>query len=150
MILMLNFTGLLDLYLINKLFMEILIKKLNDQAKLPAYASEAGPGIDLYSLVGVTIEPGARVVVSTGIAMAVPVGYVGLIWNKNGMVTEEPLKVTGSRIDSGYRDEITVELTNAGSETLSISAGDQIAQILIQQVHRAHLIEAADLSSSGE
>lgn len=126
--------------------MEILIKRLDDNAKLPAYGREAGPGIDLSSLHEVTIEPGARVQVSTGIAMAMPVGYIGFIWSQNPMTINDPIKVTESIVDSGYRDEIVIELTNTGGEGRTIAAGEVIAQLLVQQIHRAHLIEAEDVS----
>lgn len=127
--------------------MEILIKRLEEKAKLPAYGHEAGPGIDLYALNTVEIEPGARVRVQTGVAMAVPVGYVGLVWNQHPMTINNHLKVTSGMVDSGFRDEIVIELTNAGAETHTVEAGDVIAQILVQQIHLAHLIEAEDLSS---
>ncbi|MBP6881641.1 MAG: dUTP diphosphatase [Candidatus Pacebacteria bacterium] len=127
--------------------MEILIKRLEEKAKLPAYSHEAGPGIDLYALNTVIIEPGAKVRVQTGIAMAMPVGYIGLIWNEQPMVINSSLKVTRGMVDSGYRDEIVVELTNVGAETHTINAGETVAQVLVQQIHLAHLIEAEDLSS---
>lgn len=128
--------------------MEILIKRLHEDAKLPAYGREAGPGIDLSSLHEVVIEPGAKARVSTGIAMAMPVGYVGLIWSQDTMTISDPLKVTQGIVDSGYREEIIVELTNTSGATRTIAAGEVIAQLLVQQVHRAHLIEAEDVSGS--
>ena len=127
--------------------MEILIKKLNDQATLPAYDREAGPGIDVNSLVEVTIMPGTSAVVSTGIAMAMPVGYVGLIWNQKGTVIGEDIKATAGMVDSGYREEILVELTNTGAEEKKIAPGERVAQILVQKIEHANLIEAEDLSS---
>jgi dUTP pyrophosphatase len=117
--------------------MEILIKRLEEKAKLPAYSHEAGPGIDLYALNTVIIEPGARV----------RVGYVGLVWSQQPMIIDSSLKVTRGMVDSGYREEIVVELLNTGAETHTINAGEVIAQVLVQQVHLAHLIEAEDLSS---
>ncbi len=128
--------------------MEILIKRLNDQAKLPAYSREAGPGIDLYALDAVTIAPAEKVQVATGIAMAVPVGFVALVWNQHSSVINEAVKVTTGMIDSGYRGEIVVELINTGQETKMIAAGEKIAQLLMQKVHHAHLIEAEDLSNT--
>lgn len=128
--------------------MEILIKRLNKNAKLPIYGREAGPGIDIYTLNEVVIEPMARVRVSTGVAMAMPVGYIGVIWSHDTMVIDNPIKVTTGIIDSGYRDEIIVELTNTGLESIVINAGEIMAQLLVQHVHHAHLIEAEDLSSS--
>ena len=128
--------------------MEILIKRLSEQAVLPVYSSEAGPEIDVHSLGEVTIEPGAKIVVSTGIAIAMPIGYVGLLWNKSGMSVNDAVKVTSGIIDSGYRAEILIEMENAGDEPRAIGAGEKIAQLLIQKVERANLIEAEDLSSS--
>lgn len=127
--------------------MEILIKRLDEKAKLPAYSHEAGPGIDLYALNAVMIEPGAKVRIQTGVAMAVPIGYLGIIWNEQPMIINSSLKVTRGMVDSGYRDEIVIELTNVGAETHTVNAGDVIARVIIQQVHLAHLIEAEDLSS---
>ena len=65
--------------------MEILIKRINENAKLPVYSNEAGPGMDLYALGEVSVAPGETVIVQTGVAMAMPVGYVGLIWNQNSI-----------------------------------------------------------------
>ena len=127
--------------------MEILIKRINENAKLPAYSGEAAPGIDLYVLGGITIEPGATVTVPTGIAMAMPVGYVGVVWNKDCMVIGESVKVTTAMIDSGYRNEIIVELINTGSEPRVLVDGELVAQVLVQKVNHAHLIEAEDLSA---
>lgn len=126
--------------------MEILIKRLDDNAKLPAYGREVGPGIDLSSLHEVTLEPGASVQVSTGIAVAMPVGYIGFIWSQTPMTINDPIKVTESIVDSGYRDEVIIELTNTSGEARTIAAGEVIAQLLVQQIHRAHLIEAEDVS----
>jgi dUTP pyrophosphatase len=125
--------------------MEILIKRLSENAKLPVYESEAGPGIDLYVNEDVAIEPNTKKVVSTGIVMAMPVGYIGLICGYNSMDVNDPLKVTMVVIDSGYREEIKIELTNTGSEQRAFAVGEKIAQVLVQQVNRANLIEAEDL-----
>ncbi|MCA9362171.1 dUTP diphosphatase [Candidatus Kaiserbacteria bacterium] len=130
--------------------MEILIKRLNDNARLPAYGREAGPGIDLYALDDVTIEPGERVLVQTGVALAMPVGYIGLIWSQRGMTTQNAMKVTTDIVDSGYREEVRVELTNTGSEQIHFAAGEPIAQLLVQQAQHAHLIEAEDLGGDTE
>ena len=130
--------------------MEILIKKLDDQAKLPSYGSEVEPGMNLYSLVEVTIEPGSKAMVSTGVAMAMPVNYVGLIRSQYDMVPEETIKVKVDIVDSGYRDEVIVELTNTGSEARTFAAGELIAHMLVHQVHHAHLIEADELSAPEE
>ncbi|MGB7816238.1 MAG: hypothetical protein WBL28_07795 [Methylotenera sp.] len=128
--------------------MEILIKRLNHNAKLPVYDREAGPGIDLYASEEVTIEPSKRAVIATGVAMAMPVGYVGMIWSQNGVTTGQTLKVTTGVIDSGYREEIKIELKNIGTEARTFQIGDKLAQLLIQQIHHANLIEAEELGGA--
>lgn len=130
--------------------MEILIKRLSEDAKLPAYSSEAGPGIDLFALNEVVVEPGATVRVSTGAAFAMPVGYVGLIWSPEGMSTNDSLKVANAVVDSGFRDEVMVELVNTGSEVRTFMAGEKVAQLLVQKIHRMQIIEAADVSGGSE
>ncbi|NCT02286.1 hypothetical protein GW766_03515 [Candidatus Parcubacteria bacterium] len=128
--------------------MEILIKRLYENATLPVYGREASSGIELCALTGVVIKPGMTVLVPTGIAMAVPVGYIGLVWGAPTMVVGNPIKVTTAIIESRHRDEIVIEISNTGTESKKISAGEVVAQLLVQQVHHAQLIEAEDLSSS--
>lgn len=130
--------------------MEILIKRISDKAKLPVYGREAGPGIDLFASEEVTVEPGKHVVVSTGVALAMPVGYVGLVWNQQGMTTGQTIKVTTGVIDSGNHEEIRIELKNVGTEAKTFKIGDKVAQILVQQIHHASLIEAAEFGGDDD
>ena len=130
--------------------MEILIKRLTENASLPQYSHAASAGIDLYAREDVTIEPEARVTVPTGVALAMPVGSVGRVHNRRGAVVGDALQVTPGVIDSSYRDEVVVEITNRGTESWSVAAGENIAQLLVQQVHRANLIEAEDLSAPAD
>jgi dUTP pyrophosphatase len=127
--------------------MEILIKRLNEGAKLPAYGREAAPSIDLYALHEVRLEPGARVQVPTGIAMAFPVGHIGLIVDQFNNIIDETIRVTFCTIDSGHRDEIKVELTNIGDTPCTFLPGAKIAQLLVEKAERAQLIEAEDVSN---
>lgn len=128
--------------------MEILIKRLNEQAKLPTYGREAGPGIDLSAVEEVTIAAGEKSVISTGVAMAIPVGYVAWVTNLASQSLTEDILVTSRLIDSGHREEILIELHNVSQEPRVIAAGEKIAQLLVQKVHRANLIEAEDLSDT--
>ena len=128
--------------------MEILIKRLSEKAKMPVYSHEARPGIEIYALDKVTLAPGAKVIVSTGVEMAMPVGYVGLIWSRSSLVTKEDIRVTAGMIDSGCREEIMIEVTNTGNTERTIEAGETVAQILVQAINHARLIEAEDLSGS--
>ncbi len=126
--------------------MEILIKRLSAENKMPAYASLASAGIELYSLAGGEVRPGEKVCVSTGIAFAMPVGFVGLLRGRYGVSSSDSIKVSAGFIDSSYRKEVKIELKNTGDETYTYERGDTVAQLLIQEVHRANLIEAEDLS----
>jgi len=130
--------------------MEILIKRISDSAKLPVYGREAGPGIDLFASEEVTVEPGKHAVVSTGVALAMPVGYVGFVWNQQGVTTGQAIKVTTGVIDSGNREEIKIELKNIGNEAKTFRTGDKVAQLLIQQIHHASLIEAAEFGGDDD
>jgi len=125
--------------------MEILIKRTDENAKLPVYGREAGPGIDLYILEQTVIEPGETKVLSTGVAMAMPIGYIGLISGVNGMVVNDAKRVTPAVLDSGYREEIKIEMTNTDVVAYTFTAGERIAQVLVHQVTRSRLIEAEDL-----
>lgn len=127
--------------------MEILIKRLNEGVKLPAYGREAGPGIDLYVAKNITINPSEKAVVPTGVIIAMPIGYVGYICGANCMNVDDCIKVNMSVLDSGYREEVFVEVTNAGTDAKTYSAGEKIAQILVHQIVRSQLIEVEDLGN---
>lgn len=126
--------------------MEILIKRLTEQARLPEYSRPASPGIDLYSQFEVPVEPGAKVAISTGVAVAIPVGYIGWIKDPQSMAIGHTVSVTAALVDSNYRDEIVLEVINHSSETKVFAAGEVAAQLLVQKVERANIIEAEDLS----
>lgn len=126
--------------------MEILIKRLNDSAVLPHYGSEASSGIDLFSAVAVTVEPGQTSAVATGIAIAIPVGYVGVISDNECCILDVEARAQTSIVDSGYRKEIVIEVKNNSHETKQISIGDKVAEMLVHKVERPKLIEAEDLS----
>ena len=126
--------------------MEILIKRLTEKAKLPVYSRPASPGMDLYSQFEVPIEPGAKVAISTGIAVAIPVGYIGWVKDPRSMAIGHTVSVTAALVDSSFREEIVLEVINNSSETKIFQPGETVAQLLIQKVERAKLIEAEDLS----
>jgi len=123
--------------------MKISIKKLDPNAKVPTYAHSTDAGMDLYySTEGdesIVIAPGARAVVNTGLAFAIPSGYVGLIWDKSGIASKQGLKVMGGVIDSGYRGEVMVCLLNTSNDIVLIQPYQKIAQILIQPVVNPHI-----------
>lgn len=124
------------------------IKKLKDGAKVPACAHPGDAGFDLFAVEEVAIHAGKRVLVGTGIALEVPDGFVGLIWDKSGLATTHGLKTLGGVIDAGYRGEIKVGIINLSAEDYTIGAGYKVAQMLIQKVERADIKEVAELSNA--
>ena len=128
--------------------MQLKIKKLHPDAKVPTYAHAGDAGMDLYALFPVTIPAGERAVISTGLAMAIPVGYVGLLWDKGGLSNKFGLKVVGGVVDAGYRGEILVGILNTSHESYAFNAGDKITQILIQAVVQPELVTVDELDST--
>src|SRR5262245_3704857 len=118
----------------------VAIRRLDPGVPMPAYAHAGDAGADLYAAVGVTLAPGQRMLVRTGVAIALPEGYVGLVHPRSGLATRLGVTVLNApgTIDSGYRGEIQVNLVNHDpSATVKISRGDRIAQLLVQRVERA-------------
>lgn len=128
--------------------MQIKFKKLNENAKPPTYAFKFDAGMDLYCLENISVEPNQSVQISTGIAMEIPEGFVGLIWDKSGLSHKSGLKTVGGVVDSQYRGEIKVGMINLSNETYNFEAGQKIAQMLIQKVEQVDLIESDDLSET--
>ena len=127
------------------------IKRLNENATLPTYSHPGDAGMDLYSAQYVTLQPGETVKVVTGIATAIPSGFVGLVWDRSSMGSKG-IKRMGGVIDAGYRGEILVALLNTTQAPYEIKAGDKIAQMVIQPVESPALVEVSDLddTSRGE
>ena len=133
----------------------IKIKKLSTDAILPTQSNSTDAGWDLYAKETVTMSPQRPYLISTGIAMAIPKGYVGLIWPRSGLAVKKGIDVYAGVIDSGYRGEIKVCLwTNSINpdwgcpKALDIQKGDRIAQILFQQIGNFALVEAAHLDDT--
>jgi len=127
--------------------MTIKIKRLSETAKLPAYARMGDAGMDIYSNETVEIQPGQRHLVKTGIAMALPPGHVGLIWDKSGLASRNGLKTMGGVIDEGYRGEIMVAVHNLSDHSYLVEAGKKIAQMLVQVIDQKQIIEVNELDS---
>ncbi len=125
--------------------MKLLIKKLHPEAKVPTFAHATDAGLDLCAVETVTIAPGERRSVATGIAMAIPGGHVGLVWDKSGIAHKGGLKTLGGVIDAGYRGEIFVGLHNLSDTPYTFEAGHKVAQILIQAIVQPELVEADEL-----
>ncbi len=128
--------------------MQLPVQKLDPRAKLPTFAHDTDAGMDLYCLETITLVPGQRVQVKTGIAIGVPLGYVGLIWDKSGVAHKRGLKTLGGVIDHGYSGEVFVGIYNSGSENQTFEVGDKVAQILIQKFEHPEIVEVESLAES--
>ena len=127
---------------------EVLVRRLDPGLPLPAYAHPGDAGADLYSAQDVEIAPGERALVRTGVAIALPDGYVGLVHPRSGLAAKMGVTVLNApgTVDSGYRGEILVNLINHDRViSAKISRGDRIAQLVIQRVERAHFLTVEDL-----
>lgn len=132
-----------------KLAVKIKLKKLNKEAKIPQYAHEGDAGCDLASCEDIVIEPGERVLVSTGIAVSIPEGYAGFVQPRSGLAVKHGISIvnTPGLIDSHYRGEIKVVLINLDPHVpFSLKCGDKICQFVIQKVEYAlfELVEELD------
>jgi dUTP pyrophosphatase len=117
--------------------------------ELPAYGSANAAGADLRAAVDVTLRPGERAAVPTGLHVAIPVGHVGLVWPRSGLAVRHGLDTLAGVIDSDYRGEVRVVLVNHGQEAASLARGDRIAQLLIQKVERADFRIVDQLEETG-
>jgi dUTP pyrophosphatase len=124
------------------------VKRLDAEARLPRYAYADDAGFDLCAVHAVTLKPGERVQVRTGLAMQIPKGYVGLIWDKSGLSHKHGLKTLGGVIDAGYRGEVCVGLVHLGSEPYTIERHQKVAQMLIQKIEAPDVVEVDSLEDS--
>ena len=133
----------------------VLIKRLDPGLPLPAAAHPGDAGLDLFAAAGVTLAPGERAVVPTGIAIALPDGYAAFIHPRSGLAARHGVTLVNApgTVDAGYRGEIRVTLLNTDAQAaVSFQRGDRIAQLVIQPVARAvlHEVESLPGSARGE
>jgi dUTP pyrophosphatase len=131
--------------------MKIGFKKLHPEAKLPTYGHPTDAGMDLYTLDEIIIQPREKVIIPTGLAMNLPVGYVALVWDKSSIAIQKGLKNLGGVFDSGYTGEIKIGLINLSNEIVIIEKGAKFVQLLIQKVEHCEieLVDKLDLSARG-
>ncbi|MGI9137195.1 MAG: dUTP diphosphatase [Candidatus Nanopelagicales bacterium] len=129
----------------------VLITRLDESLPLPAYEHPGDAGLDLRASEPVSIAPGERALVATGIAIALPAGFGAFVHPRSGLALRAGLGMVNAPgvIDAGYRGEIKVILINHDlHETIDIAHGDRIAQLVILQVEQAELIEVTELPGS--
>ena len=134
--------------------MEIAMKRLSNDAKIPSYATPEAAGADLYAMEETVIAPGEKALVHTGVAIAIPAGYAGFIYARSGLATKRdlaPANMVGV-IDSDYRGELMVSLRNYGKEERVIEKGERVAQLVIAPVLRAEfcLTDVLEDTARGE
>lgn len=128
--------------------MQLKIKKLSPDAKIPTYAHPGDAGFDLFVPNDIVINPGERLSIPLGLALEIPDGFTGLLLDKSGLSHKHGLKSFGGVIDAGYRGEFHVGLVNLGDKPYSFAKGDKIIQMLIMPVAHAEIIESTELSES--
>ena len=128
--------------------MEIKVQRLSKYGRVPTKINDSDAGWDIYASEDAIIDPSQSQLVSTDMAMAIPEGYVGLIWDRSGMAAKRGVHRFAGVIDSGYRGEIKVCLWNSSKEHCIINKGERIAQILFQQVPPFYLKEVQNLDNT--
>lgn len=124
------------------------IKKLHVDAKIPFYAHPGDAGMDLFSIEDAIIKAGERGLIGTGLSIELPEGYVSLIWDKSGLAANKGIKIMAGVIEYTYRGEYKIVLFNTSKEDWVVHKGDKIAQILIQPIATAEVIEVNELSET--
>lgn len=133
------------------------IKLLDPELPVPAYAKPGDAGADLRSRIDFELEPGERALVPTGVAIALPEGYVGLVHPRSGLATKNGITIVNApgTVDSGYRGELMVTLLNTDkTKSFHVQRGDRIAQLVIQKYEHATFtvvdeLEQTERGSSG-
>ena len=127
--------------------MEIFVKRLTDSARIPARVHADDAGLDLFADEFVVIKPQYRVLISTGVAIAIPFDHVGLIWSRSSMAVQG-ISTGAGVIDCGYHGEIKVLLINNSNDIFHVNRGMRIAQLLIQPVVISTVITIDELSET--
>jgi len=131
---------------------QVLVTRLDPNLPLPTYAKGGDAGADLVTRIEVTLAPGERKLVPTGISIALPDGYVALVHPRSGLAIKHGITMVNSpgTVDASYRGELQVILINHDPiESITFKRGDRIAQLVIQQVERAEFLEVTSLPGSG-
>lgn len=131
--------------------MDLRIRRIDPGLPLPSYAHDGDAGLDLFAAEARTLQPFERALVPTGIAVAIPEGYAGFIQPRSGLAISRGLALVNSPglIDSHYRGEVKLVVINLDPvEPIVVSRGDKIAQLVVQRVERAQLLETDDLDET--
>jgi len=130
---------------------EVLIRRLDADVPLPAYAHPGDAGADLVTTTDVTLKPGERALVGTGLAIALPDGFAAFVQPRSGLAAKHGVTIVNApgTVDAGYRGEIKVCLVNLDpSAEVTLQRGDRIAQLIVQRVEKARFVEVETLPGS--
>ena len=131
---------------------QVLITRLDPSIPLPVYAKGGDAGADIVTRVDVTLQPGERALVPTGIAIALPDGYAALVHPRSGLAIKHGVTMVNApgTVDAGYRGELhCIMINHDQKEAITFHKGDRIAQLVIQKVELAEFVEVKDLPGSG-
>ncbi|NNM45183.1 dUTP diphosphatase [Knoellia koreensis] len=130
---------------------EVALRRLDPELPVPAYAHAGDAGADLHAATEVTLGPGERTLVPTGVALAIPEGFVGLVHPRSGLAARHGISIVNApgTVDAGYRGEILVNLVNLDPrEAFTVRRGDRIAQLVVQEVARVSFVEVDSLDDT--
>jgi len=130
--------------------MQIPLKRIDPDLPIPGHAHPGDGGVDLHATGPATLQPGERTMMPTGVAIAIPIGFAGLVVPRSGLAARQGVSIVNAPglVDSGYRGEIKVILINLGSEPIEIVRGDRIAQLVVIAVETQEFVEVDELPSS--
>ena len=131
---------------------QVLITRIDPSVPLPTYAKGGDAGADIVTRVDVTLQPGERALVPTGIAIALPDGYAALVHPRSGLAIKHGVTMVNApgTVDAGYRGELhCIMINHDQKEAITFHKGDRIAQLVIQKVELAEIVEVKDLPGSG-
>jgi len=131
---------------------QVLITRLDESIPLPRYAKGGDAGADIVSRIDITLKPGERALVPTGISIALPDGYAAFVHPRSGLAIKHGVTMVNApgTVDAGFRGELQCIMINHDQhESITFKKGDRIAQLVIQKVERAEFVEVRDLPGSG-
>ncbi|MBW3022954.1 dUTP diphosphatase [Candidatus Woesearchaeota archaeon] len=127
--------------------MKVQVQRIGD-TELPRYSKKGDAGLDLCSAEETILKPNEKKIIRTGIKIAIPEGYVGLIWDRSGIAAKNGIHTMAGVVDSGYRGEICVVMKNLGEEEFRVTKNMRICQMVIQPVLRADIEESDSLDET--
>jgi dUTP pyrophosphatase len=127
----------------------LMFKRLHPDARLPSRGSERAAGLDLCAVERLTLAPGGRAAVRTGLAVAIPAGFYGRVAPRSGLAVRHGIDVLAGVVDADYRGEILCALVNHGAEPFEVEPGARIAQLIVEAIATPEPEWAEDLEETG-